>query len=88
MKTEKRFFVKYKTQLGHAFCILFAEADLRNPDDQFPPVEDFWSMRLVTAQEQIIYSKEIPREFWEYSLDDYIAFFEEGIKPKRRIKSA
>ena len=70
MSEERRWFCKTKTLIGHSCCLIRGYPDFQWPMYKAPPVV----------------KHEIPKEFWDLSIDEYINYFEHGVKPKLRRK--
>ena len=70
MTKERRWFCKVKSLLGHGFCVVYGYPDFAWPRSDPLP----------------IYNYEIPKEFWGLETNDYIKYFENGVKPRIRRK--
>lgn len=64
---KSRWFVKSRTTVGHTYSVVHCDG---------PTL--LWSKDLG----EVIYAKEIPRDYWGLKIDDYKNFFEHNIKPK------
>lgn len=69
--TERRWFVKYQNVLKVSYAIVHGYPDFEWPREMINP----------------IYKEEIPKEWWGFSIQTYIDFFEHNVKPRVRVRN-